>query len=293
MTGDASSSAGALSAPAAPRIGETLVKRGFITKEQAGRAAQRSIEENIRFGEACVELGFISSSDLQDVLAGQLSAAFRVPCAGISREVSVFHEPDSAAAEDVRSLRNALTLRWFQHPSGGRALSVIGPQRGEGRSLVAANLAVAFAQVGVRTLLIDADMRYARQHRLFGLENGVGLTGYLSGQAQKSAQYYFEDLEELTVIPVGPLPPSPQELLLRPSFAELLDKASHNFEVILIDTPAASIGSDYQIIASASRGAMLVTHRRATRVRDAARVLSTCNEIGVTIVGGSMLSERG
>lgn len=282
---------GPLTAPAAPRIGEVLVSRGMISREQAGQAAQASVEHGIKFGDACVRLRFISSEQLQNVLAGQLSAALMISADKISRDVFAHHQTEGSAIEDIRSLRNALTLRWFQHPTGGRALSVISAGRYEGRSLVAANLAVTFAQVGVRTLLIDADMRHARQHRLFGLENELGLTGYLSEQPLRSAQYFVAGLEHLTIIPVGPLPPSPQELLLRPSFADLLEKASHSFEVILVDTPAASIGSDYQIIASATRGAMIVTQKHSTRLKDAGKLLTVCSEVGINIVGGSMTSD--
>ncbi|WP_174273139.1 polysaccharide biosynthesis tyrosine autokinase [Sphingomonas bacterium] len=272
------------------RIGELLVSHGLMTLEQAGRAAQHSVENNIRFGEAAVALGFVSQADVETMLQMQLAApTISAPAKVGAPELFALNAPETEKAEDMRALRNSLTLRWFQHPEGARTLAVISPGRSDGRSLVAANLAVSFAQVGVRTLLIDADMRNPRQHELFGLDNRSGLSGYLNARGEDAAHYYIPELETLTVIPVGKLPPSPQELLLRPTLASLIEAVSLNFEVVVVDTPAASIGSDYQIVASATRGALLVGQKGATRTRDARRMLDTCRDVGVKVVGGVLL----
>lgn len=270
------------------RIGEMLVQTGLIDREQAGDIARYSVQYGVKFGEAAIALGLIDRAALDNVLASNLVGEVVAQPARVSTDLMSFHQPESAAAEDIRALRNALTLRWFQHPDGGRALSVISAERREGRSLMAANLAIAFAQVGVRTLLIDADMRHPIQHRLFGLDNRAGLSGYLNAGQLTAAHYFLPELETLSVIPVGALPPSPQELLLRPSLASFLETASLNFEVILVDTPSARSGSDYQIVAKVTRGAVMIGQAGTTRTRDAARMINTCEDIGVKVVGGAM-----
>ncbi|NIJ08065.1 chain length determinant protein tyrosine kinase EpsG [Sphingomonas vulcanisoli] len=291
MTGSslANSRSSAVPTTQRPRIGELLISQGLLTLEQAGLAAQRSIEQGLRFGEAAVSLGFVAQSDVESALAMQVETLTIAAPATIAPEIFAFHDPESDKAEDMRALRNALTLRWFQHDEGARTLAVISPARGDGRSLVAANLAVSFAQVGVRTLLIDADMRHPRQHLLFGLDNRQGLSGYLNDKSEDAAHYYIPELESLTIIPVGKLPPSPQELLLRPTLASLVEAVSLNFEVVLIDTPAASVGSDYQIVASAARGVLMVGTRLQTRTRAVSHMLDTCQDIGVKTVGGVLV----
>ena len=135
-------------------------------------------------------------------------------------------------------------------------------------------------------------MRNPRQHDFFGLDNRCGLTGYLAGRSEEAAHYSAPGLEMLTIIPVGPLPPSSQELLLRPSLQALLESASLQFDVVLIDTPAAASGTDYQILARASRGALLLAQGQSSRMREAAKIVRTLRDLGVEIVGGSLVEPQ-
>lgn len=278
-----------LAAPArAPRIGELLVRRGILSLHQAGEVAQSHVELGIRFGEAAVRLGYISQAQLDAVLRLQLKTPMVAEPASVSPELFSFHDPHSVAAEDVRKLRNVLLQRWFQARDGGSAITLIGPSRGDGRSIVAANLAIAFAQLGKRTLLIDGDMRRPRQHDLFGLPNARGLADYLAGSTDDAVHYYLPQLPVLTVIPAGTPDASAEDLLLRPQLASLFEIALATFEVVLIDTPAGTSGIDYQILSGAARAAMLVARRKSTDLRHSARMLNECEEAGVKIVGGMM-----
>ena len=90
------------------------------------------------------------------------------------------------------------------------------PGSGEGRSYITANLAVLFSQMGKRTLVIDADLRKPRQHRIFGLPGKIGLSALLAGRAGAEVMCDIPQLPGLTVLPAGVLPPNPQELLSRP-----------------------------------------------------------------------------
>lgn len=276
-------------APDRRSIGAMLLKAGLITLRQIEEIARYREERGIRFGEAAVELGYISAEALEDLLAVQFALPGKVGRRELHRDLAVVHHPRSREAEEFRSLRNALTMKWFRQQGGARTLAIVSAQKGDGRSMVAANLAVCFAQVGLRTLLIDADMRSPSQHRLFGLDDRFGLSGYLNGRVEEAA-YTISSFNTLTVIPVGGIPPNPQELLLRPSLEGLVQSAAESFEIVLLDTPAASEGSDYQIIATAARGALVVTRERETRVGAATRMINGLEDLGVTLVGATMIA---
>src|SRR5207253_11148190 len=118
-----------------------------------------------------------------------------------------------------------------------------------GRSFIAANLAVVFAQLGQRTLLIDADLRNASQHRLFGVDNRLGLSAVLSGRADASeAIQRVAAVPNLSLLPAGALPPSPQDLLARPAFAILLDEVAADADLVLLDCPPIGQTADAQTI---------------------------------------------
>jgi chain length determinant protein tyrosine kinase EpsG len=271
------------------RLGDVLRRANVITQEQADRTAEHAQANGIRFGEAAVALGFIDEATLEQALATQLD--LRIPD-DMEGEPIAFTQPHSQAAEDYRSIRNALALRWFKHPHGAQTLAVVSPQRGDGRSLMAANLAVCFAQVGFRTLLVDADMRNPMQHRLFKLDDSHGLATFLAGSADERAFRTIPGLPTFSVMPAGGIPPNPQELLLRQNLRRLVEQARERFEMILFDTPAASVGSDYQIIGAETVGALVVTHREQTRTRDAKRLVEACRGFGMRIVGSAMQGAR-
>jgi protein-tyrosine kinase len=141
---------------------------------------------------------------------------------------------------------------------------------GEGKSFFAANLAVAFSQLGARTLLIDADMRTPRLHRMFGLDGEAGRTGglsaILSGRSQASVVRPAATLPSLYLLPVGAAPPNPSELVQRPSFAAMLKGALRNFEYVIVDTPAAWHGPDARVIASRCGAALAIGRRDRTPI---------------------------
>jgi len=271
------------------RIGDALQRLGLITSTQADQIAAHGRSKGLRFGEAAIALGLLSKDDLYRVLAEQFSAPSPTLRTAVQPSLFVASQPQSDAAEDFRTLRNTLALRWFKHPEGSKALAVISPNREDGRSTVAAKLAAAFAQVGRRTLLIDADMRNPSQHKIFQLDDRYGLSGFLAGRPPGPNSMQIPGLEALTVMPVGGVPPNPQELLLRPTVDELFRTAFERFEVVILDTPAAEAGSEYQLVAAKASGALVVSRRVRTRVQSAQKLVRTCTEFGTRIVGSIMV----
>src|SRR5690606_31496730 len=110
-----------------------------------------------------------------------------------------------------------------------RALAIVSPNSGDGKTFFSANLAIALSQLGGRTLLVDADMRGPRQHEVFGVEGTAGLSGLLSGRAEANVIIQAPDLPSLFLLPVGITPPNPLELVERPAFGLLLRELLNKF----------------------------------------------------------------
>jgi chain length determinant protein tyrosine kinase EpsG len=187
--------------------------------------------------------------------------------------------------EELRAVRTQLLIRWYDPSANRRTLAVASPCAREGRSFVAANLAVVFSQVGHRTLLIDADFRAPRQQSIFNIPDRFGLSSVLSGRADLSAATPVMGLAGLAVLPAGPLPPNPLELLSRGSFAALLGKAQSEYDTILIDTPPAAEYADAQCVAFRAGDALLVSRKDVTRMGDTERAVRDFSDASARIVG--------
>jgi protein-tyrosine kinase len=197
-------------------IGAILIDSGRLSPDDTDRVLQFQKEEGIRFGEAGVKLGLLTEADILFALSLQFDYPFLSgPARPVSEDVVVAYRPFGNEGERLRALRSQLQLRWFDEAGRNTSLAIVGPHRGEGRSYLAANLAVSFAQAGERTLLIDADLHNASQHRYFKLENASGLSNLLAGQLQDGMVQFVAGIPGLAVLPSGPLPPNPQELLAR------------------------------------------------------------------------------
>jgi protein-tyrosine kinase len=271
-------------------IGAILAEEGKLTGRQIDHVLQLQREVGIRFGEAAVQLGLISDNDVRFALAKQYDFPHLVPdveSKGIqpSRELVAAFAPFHPRTEELRALRTQLLIRWYNPEAGRNALVVVSPDKGEGRSYVAANLAVVFSQLGARTLLVDADLRAPRQHEIFGLPQGHGLSTLLSGRGDTKAQFPIHGLNRLTVLPAGPLPPNPQELLSRPVFGALMKEMRSHYDVVIIDTPPAKQYADAQSIAYRAGDALIVTRKDHTVVSSTSKVVKELAGTGARVVG--------
>jgi capsular exopolysaccharide synthesis family protein len=162
---------------------------------------------------------------------------------------------------------------------------VASPEGAEGRSYVAANLAVVFSQLGARTLLIDADLRKPRQAQIFGLPSGQGLSTLLAGRAEHKATFPVAGLARLSVLPAGPLPPNPQELLSRSTFADLVKDLQSLYDVVILDTPPANRYADAQSITFRAGDALVVARKNQTSVESTSKVVRELAATGARVVG--------
>jgi protein-tyrosine kinase len=176
-------------------------------------------------------------------------------------------------------------MRVFTEGSAHPALAVISPDTGDGKTYCAANLAVTLAQLGGRTLLVDADMRSPRVHELFQLRTSSGLSSILSGRADKQVIEPVAGLPGLFVLPVGTTPPNPLELVERPAFGLLLRELTAKFDHVIVDTPAAVHGADCAVIAARCGAALVLARKNASRTGALRELVATLEGAPVKMAG--------
>lgn len=267
-------------------IGAILIDAGRLSAKSAENILRVQKEKGKRFGDAAIGLGLLNEEDIQFALASQFDYPY-LPAGNnsLSRELVAAYTPFSPVVEQLRALRSQLILRWFDTEAQRKALAIVSSGNSDGRSFIAANLAIVFSQLGERTLLIDADLRTPRQHELFKLGNKSGLSDMLAGRIGPEALLDVPSLRALTVLPAGVVPPNPQELLGRPVFSELLQSLNHDFDVVIIDTPAASNYADAQTIAVRAGAALMLARKNRTSLPDIARLTCSLQQSGAALVG--------
>ena len=267
-------------------IGDILISIGRLSVEDAARIMQRQQKENLKFGDAAIAMKLLTKEDIDLALSCQFDYVYLSgQDTSLSPELVAAYKPFSRVGENLRAVRSQLMLRWFNTDPARKVLAVVSPGKDEGRSFIAANRAIVFAQQGERTLLIDGDLRTARQQALFKLERSVGLSGILAGRAGLEATWPVPSLPGLNVLPAGAVPPNPQELLGRNAFGALLHAATLQFDVIIIDTPAGGDFADAEIIAARAGAALMIARKNTSLVPAAAKLAGRLQDGGVALIG--------
>jgi len=283
---------GKLSSVTDRSIGAMLIDAGKITPEDAERILRYAREKSVRFGDAAVALKLVTDADIQQALSRQFDYPYlTVGQSDVSESVVAAWQPFSNQVEALRAVRSQLLLRWCNASEGQNVLAVVSGTRGEGRSYLASNLAVVFSQMGERTLLVDADLRNPVQHELFHIRNSGGLSTVLAERTGIEVIQRVGGFVDLSVLPAGPTPPNPLELLGRAAFGDLVSQLSGQFDVVIIDTPAAALGSDFQLIAQRVRGTLMLAQKNRSSMSVCAEVANDVRAAGGVVVGG-ILNER-
>ena len=179
-----------------------------------------------------------------------------------SQQLVLAHDPDNPRSERLRALRTELLLL-HETGRGANVLAVVSPGSGEGRSQLCAELAISFAQLGRRTLLVDADMRKPQQHVLFGSSNQHGLSQSI---AHNEKPYYHPvtGLPFMHLLTAGPIPPNPLELLSDGRFSNLLNDWRNAYEFIVLDTPPVEECADGLAVATIAARALVLSRAQHT-----------------------------
>jgi chain length determinant protein tyrosine kinase EpsG len=279
------------------RLGALLQRAGKLTADGVDRVLRAQQESGLRFGAAAMRLGLVAQEDIDAAIARQF--AYPVAATGHSalapQLVAAFH-PASAQGDTLRAIRSQLLLRWFG--AGRHALAVSGVESDEASSVLVANLALVFAQLGQRTLLVDANLRQGIQHTLFGLhpEAGLlhrrscpGLADILAGRAGLDAIGRVPGFPALSLLAAGTVPPNPQELLERPSFAALHKQLGKLYDVVLFDIAPASHGAEALAVAARAGAALLVAHKDRTPIAALKKMVQQLAAAKVTVIGSVLV----
>ena len=266
------------------RIGDALIAHAKLTQHDIERILELQSSKNILFGDAAKQLGLIKDSDIKKVLSQQFDYPYLDEGSPqLSNLLVAAHTPFSEEVESLRSLRGQLLIRWFDQ--GNKTLAITSSSDVDGASQVAANLAIVFSQLNKKTLLIDANLRKASQHKLFNVKTKLGLANILAnkqGSYELTRQQYLPNLSILTA---GTEVPNPQELLSRSGFSELLFDLEKVYDIILIDTSPLNSGSDALTVVSKARAAIMVARKDYTLAAEIQQLYAQLNMTGAKVIG--------
>ncbi len=271
-------------------IGHLLRRRRPLSDAQIDQVLEHQAHAGLRFGEAAVALKLVSQEDVTWALFQQFHYPYAPGGFTRNRELIVAADPFCPAAEAFRELRSVLNLSNGNRERSGQALAVISPNSGDGRTFVAANLAIAFSQLGRRTLVIDADMRRPRLHRCFGVPNHTGLSALLSGATEERVIRRVLDLPNVYVLPVGTAPPNPLELAESKAMDRLLAEVNGSFDQIIVDTPAVECGADARVISSKC-AAVLTVCRKGRTTQKSLQAMIRWLQIGDARLAGMIMND--
>jgi capsular exopolysaccharide synthesis family protein len=202
----------------------------------------------------------------------------------IKRTIITKEDPKSPVSEAYRSLRTSILYSSPDKPIKSMIISSPGP--GEGKTTTTSNLAITFANMGKKTLLIDADLRRPVLHHVFGLEKSPGLTDYLTGmETDFNSLVNSSDVKNLYVCTSGLNPPNPSELLGSKKMSELIDSLENNWDIILLDSPPMVAVTDATIISREIDALILVVHSGKTDKHSFNRTINTLNAASAPLVG--------
>ncbi|MCX5636907.1 MAG: polysaccharide biosynthesis tyrosine autokinase [Planctomycetota bacterium] len=191
----------------------------------------------------------------------------------VERGQKVYLKPKSTIAEAYRTIRTAV---FFGVPKGGaKTILITSPDAGDGKSTLTSNLAIAMAQAGQKTLILDADFRKPMQHNIFDFENSTGLSDVLAGTITLDKAIQAGPVKELDILSCGTEVPNPSEILNSDAFAEILkEELSKRYDRIIIDSPPVGLVADSQILAAICDITLLVlraeksTRKHSRQTRD-------------------------
>ncbi|MBO5413603.1 MAG: CpsD/CapB family tyrosine-protein kinase [Clostridia bacterium] len=209
----------------------------------------------------------------------------------MKRELIAQRTPKSPIAEVFRTLRT--NIQFMNSKKSLKTLLVTSTMPGEGKSWVAANLAITFAQAGKKVLIIDADMRKGRQHVMFNIENRMGLSNFLSGIDEMGRNENLDilkyvratEIQNLFLIPAGNVPPNPSELLASETTINMIEKLKEVFDFIIFDGTPSLLVTDALIVARLVDSTVIVTEHNGTKKENLEKVKKDIENVGGNIVG--------
>jgi protein-tyrosine kinase len=273
-------------------IREALLGQAYLTPEQATQVQQHQAQRGLDFDQAALELGYISPDDLdrareQLITSLALTSPVRRP---VSDELVMLSDPSGVKSEAFRLLRTQIISQHIRN--GRRGLACVSPADGTGCTYVAGNLAVALSQAGLKTLIVDANMRNPRPDQMFGFSpDAPGLSSFLTLQVARPERVVSANvLPSLAVMTAGPPTARPQELLSGHRFRDGVNTLLREYDLVIFDTPAANTNADALSVGGAAGYSLLVAKRDITYYRDINTLRGQLSDARSVVIG-SILNE--
>ncbi|MDQ3030799.1 MAG: polysaccharide biosynthesis tyrosine autokinase [Myxococcota bacterium] len=200
-----------------------------------------------------------------------------------ARDLIAHHEPLSAVSENFRTIRTNLVFMTGESSLHTIAVTSANPR--EGKTTVAANLAISLAQSGKRVLIIDTDLRRPRIHRAFGLKNAVGVTSVIAGQSSFADAVQGSIVPNVNVMSSGPIPPNPSELLHREAFRQMIIDARGCYDLVIFDSPPLGAVIDAAVLGPQVDGVVLVVRPGETTRQAVRAMLRQLGDVGANLLG--------
>ena len=201
----------------------------------------------------------------------------------MSRELVMTRDQLSLTAESYRTIRTALMLAKAEHPP--KVILLTSPAPGEGKTVTTVNLGIALAQSGQSVVVIDADLRKGRCHKLVNVSNEVGLANVLAGQIGLRSAIRDTTVSNFYVLPRGALAPNPADLLMSRKMQETLTELRNSFDFVLIDSPPAIAVSDAAVLSAFCDGVLFVFHGQKTTAQAARHAVERLDSINAPLLG--------
>ena len=268
-----------------PKMGRMLMDCGKISSTELKAILDTQATSGLRFGDAALQLGVANEADIAAVLAQQFAHP-PIPDVESKLDTRLFtaYRPYSAQTEALRSLRSELQLRYFNHGTN-LSLALVGAESELDIALMASNLAIAFAQLSIRTLLVDTNLRSPQLQKLFGLrERNPGLADFIADRTFLGPTA-IPALGSLWVLPAGTQAPNPQELIASQHYSRHMKELGEGFDVIIISTTPLTQTLDAQLVAAHAGAALAVVQEHKSRLKDVENICNNLRGFGVRVLG--------
>lgn len=287
-------------------VHQALVLLHRLSNEAVERINSLMSSLHIRFSEAALHTGVVTQKELDEALAwirqralnqGQSLVEKVMRDRAAQREVTLWkgeplvpdrkliiaHDPDHPRSEQLRRLRHELITRTGAR-RGAAFFALLSPNAREGRSQLAAELAISFAQLNRKTLLVDADLRRPSQHELFAADNEAGLSHALAADGTINL-HPVQGQQKMAVLTSGGQPPNPVELLHGPRFERMIAEWRRTFEFVILDTPPIAEFSDGLTIAGVAGNVLLLGRAKTTTFTSLKEMQRNLEPVQARIVG--------
>lgn len=267
-----------------------LVEMGVLDDDDVKVIDDYQKSHNATFENAAKALSKINKDDLERATAEyyKYSVLTKKDRRLYSKELVTASLPQTQHSESFRSIRSRILFHANSSLNGAEkcAFAVVSPDARDGRTYLSANLAVVFGQLGRNTILLDMDLRKPRVHKVFNVSNNVGISDvFAENSAAPNCWRQIPFISSLVVVPSGPVPPNPQELLSQPTFDLFLNNLYDVFDFVIIDTPPCTSTADAEIIASRVKSAIVVCRKHNTSLRSLESTVRRLKSNGVDVMG--------